>query len=459
MSIDNQPGAAGESRRRSMLAVPALLALVVALFLVEAHARHVLMPTPARQGDQAAYLSYARRMHETNYAFVGTRDRMPGYPFLLSFIYKPGIDDAEFLRRARVFNINLSAGVLLVLFFIYRRHFSGLYAAALVAGAAFGVLYYRAPMVQTEVLFYLLSFGMFLAFWRLLSKPGWTAALAAGLLTGFAHLLKASVLPAVALFCVSFGAKFLWELRQRRRTDGHSVWRQPAMAAVVLLSFLAIIFPYLQTSKRVFGSYFYNVSSTFYVWTDSWGEAKAFSVAARDRVGRPAVPPEQIPSAGKYWREHSVAQIAGRIGRGVVGRLTAGIRWDGYYKYVVLLAGTAAVLAIHRGDAFLTLLRPRIPLAVFLACFFAGYIVLFGWYEPISPDLRFLLMLYLPFTFAASKLIARLSEGVVVRVGARRVPVFAALTCVLFVFATADATLNAARLIQRKVSSQTRSSS
>jgi len=432
------------------LGITALLALILVVYLAEANTRRVRIPNLPHQGDQSAYLEYARQMHETNYGVVGGRARMPGYPFLLSLIYEPGLEDAEFLRRGQILNIWFSVAVLLLLFLIYRRHFPPLYASALLAITAFPVFYYRAPWVQTEVLFYFASFCMFLAYWRMLVAPSFPVAAWAGLCTGLAHLLKASVLPAVALFTVCFIARSAWNFRRTRTAPVRSSsWREPAMLALVLATFLAIVFPYLQTSKRVFGSYFHNASASYYVWLDSWEEAKAFSKIARDRHGKPAVPPEQIPSASKYWREHSVAQILSRLGHGVIGRLTHNARLDGYYKYVVLLAGIVGVLALHQRDKFVRMVRSQFFLAVFLALFFTGYLLLFAWYEAISNDARFMLMLYLPFTFAASKLIGRLAEGKTLQIGGRRVAQLTAVACVLLTLASAEAILNAVRLSGR----------
>ena len=42
--------------------------------------------------------------------------------------------------------------------------------------------------------------------------------------------------------------------------------------------------PYLSTSKRVFGQYFYNVNSTFYMWYDDWPHA---SVGTMTSCGDP----------------------------------------------------------------------------------------------------------------------------------------------------------------------------
>src|SRR5450759_4696786 len=88
--------------RRGGLAVVVLVILTVYGF--EAHMRRQLISSPARSGDQAAYLAYAQQMHDSSYAVVGDRNRMPAFPFLLSLIYHPGLSESEFLERAQTFN-------------------------------------------------------------------------------------------------------------------------------------------------------------------------------------------------------------------------------------------------------------------------------------------------------------------------------------------------------------------
>ncbi|MFN2508091.1 MAG: hypothetical protein ABR589_04895, partial [Chthoniobacterales bacterium] len=405
-----------------------------------------IAPSPGTQGDQGAYLRYAREMFQTRYSVVGGRNRMPVYPFLLSLLYRPGLSEAEFLARAQTFNVNLSAALLLLLFAIYRRHFSAFYSLALITGTAFGVFLNRSVFAQTELLFYFISFCMFLSFWRMLVAPTVWLALWSGAIAGIAHLTKASVLPALVAFAIAFALKIVGERRQLSGARSGERWRRPILLALVLASFLLVIFPYIQTSKRVFGRYFYNVNSTFYFWFDSSQEARAFSRTYRDRFGWPNLPPEQIPSASKYWREHSLAQITGRLTHGLVEIATHNARLDGYYKYLFLLGLTATALLAWHWRAFPELWRAHFYPALFLVLFFGAYVLLYAWYVPLSADSRFLLSIFLPFTLAASKLIRRLSPAVI-SVGGKSVTTATALTAILLFFAAIDAGHTALQLM------------
>ncbi|MGH8100579.1 MAG: hypothetical protein ACREIW_04730, partial [Chthoniobacterales bacterium] len=246
-----------------------LLAVVIILASYGwlAHARHQVDPTPLSRGDQGAYLSYARQMHDSHYAVAGDRNRMPVFPFLLSSVYRSGLSDAEFLARAQSFNINLSILLLGSFFLVLRRFFANFYSVALLVVAAFGVFIYRAETVEVEPLYYFLSFCAFILLLRMLIAPRWWLAMLAGPATAVAYLTKASMLPTIAIWSVVFAAQALWECRKlvRRREIG---WRFGHLF-LVLGTFAIIVFPYERTNKQLYGHYFFNVNSAYYMWCDS----------------------------------------------------------------------------------------------------------------------------------------------------------------------------------------------
>jgi 4-amino-4-deoxy-L-arabinose transferase and related glycosyltransferases of PMT family len=275
---------------------------ILTIYGFEAHARNREYSAPATLGDQGAYLGYARHLYESNYTVTEDRNRMPVYPFLLSLIYQPGMSEEEFLLRAQSFTVNLSIVLLALLFPVLRGFFPPLSALALLAATAFGVFIYRAGKAQAELLFYFVSFCAFVLLLRLFVSPRWWIAALAGAATGLAHLTKASVLPGLAIWAVAFGAGVMGNWRIDR-------WRRSATLGIVIAVFLAVVFPYIQTSKRIYDAYFYNVNSTFVMWCDSSTEAFEFLSAHGDKDQWREVPPDERPSLRKYWREHSVGQI------------------------------------------------------------------------------------------------------------------------------------------------------
>lgn len=356
------------------------------------------MALPAERSDQGAYLHYAQRLYETHGAFAGDRNRMPVFPWLLSLAYRPGMSEAEFLSRAQAFNIDLTVVLLLLLAALFRKFFSRLYAIALLAATAFGVLVYRASIVQVEPLFFFVSFIAFLLLVRMLARPGWVLAAAAGIVLGLAFLTKASALAALPCWLVIFGAQICFGRR------GHRL-RACGEAGFVVLGFLLVAGPYLRTSKAEYGSYFYNVNSAHYMWCDSWEEALTYSPSTR------RASTGDLPSFAKYRREHSFGQAATRLGAGALSLLTRSAKAVGYYKYVALLALAAAVLSWRNRERCTRWLAANPFPAFFGAALFVEYFLLYAWYDAVVTDSRFVLTLFLPFVFAASIVIARLEAG------------------------------------------------
>ena len=67
------------------------------------------------------------------------------------------------------------------------------------------------------------------------------------------------MLPALIIWAFVFGLQIVWHFRAKP-------WRSLAFSLLVLASFLPWSLPYIQTSKRIYDAYFYNVNSTFVMW-------------------------------------------------------------------------------------------------------------------------------------------------------------------------------------------------
>ena len=429
-------------RQRS---VAIALILILTIYGFEAHARRRALSTPASMGDQGAYLGYARYMYDSNYTVVGERNRMPVYPFLLSLIYEPGLGETQFLRRAQAFNVNLSIFLLFLLFLVFRKFFPPWPAVALVAATAFGVFMYRAINAQTEVLFYFISFCAFVLLLRILIAPHWWFAALGGATMGLAHLAKASVLPALAVWLAVFAAQILWDFRRSGLVIG--VWRRVGMLLLVIATFLALIFPFIQTSKRLYGQYFYNVNSTFVMWCDSSSEAWNFLNQHGDKDQWRSLPPEQLPSFSKYWKEHSTAQIARRLLHGSWNLVTQNAMAIGYWKFMAAFVVTGAVFCAQQSGKVRQLLRENLFPAAFCILFFCAYFGLYAWYQAIVSDTRFILSIFLPCAVAASLFLLRIGRGRAIAVAGRRLPFEQFFPGMLIGLALVDAVYNAKFLL------------
>lgn len=394
-------------------------ALLITGYLVGAIYQGFRINVDPNRTDQSAYMDYARKMAITHFAHVGDRNRMPVYPFLMSFLYSPGMSEEEFFRRGKAFNIALSLLLLTLTFLLLSKWIQPLAAAATVLVAGFTVFMFKAGYFQCELLFYFLNLVLFVLFVENLLRPTAPRAAVLGLVAGLAFLTKSSVLPAISLFliCLAVG-EFL-----RRRTTGqsqaHSALRSFGRAALFLATFFLVTSPYIRTSKRVSGLYFYNVNSTFYLWYDSWEEVERGTKAHGDRVGWPRMPAKDLPSARKYFADHTLSQISARLGNGIV--TVSKVAWSsyGYLKYAAIyLLFSLLFIVQHARRTREILFRGRASAATaFVISYFACYLLLYSWYTPIADGNRLTLSLFLPGLAAVGYFLARVAGRLPVRVG------------------------------------------
>ena len=351
-------------------------------------------------------MHYARKLAETDFSFVGGRNRMPLYPALMSFFYREGMSDEEFFEKGKAVGIALGIVVLASAFLILclRGHIEDALTATLVA--MFTVFVFKSPYFQAEVLYYGFGLVLFCSLLNLVHRPSLKMALLSGCLGGIAHLTKASVLPAVVLAAACLVARSVNGLCRRRwksqdnRVPFYSSVILPFCCLILLLSgFLIVVSPYIQTSKERFGRYFYNVNSTIYMWYDSWEEAKEGTRDHGDRFGWPNMPEEEIPSLSRYLQTHSIADIAKRFGLGFAAVFGISLFLSFGAGPILLYYLSIVAGFFHQNRHALELQRIRKEshyAIVFTAAYFAGYIALYAWYVPIASGNRFNHSLFLP---------------------------------------------------------------
>ncbi len=419
--------AGGNHRRRRVVAIALSIGLAVALAALfwtgaARQGRHV--NTDPTRVDQDAYLNYARRMRESGYSATGDRNRMPVYPFLQSLIDRPDLSQPERFDRGKRFNTALAMLLLAALVPVLRARLAPLQAATLVLIAAFTVFVYRAPYVQAELLYYVLSFLSFLLFLEVILRPGAAVSILAGAAAGVAQLTKAAMLPGLALFLCVMLVLASWRLIRSKEAWGF------LHLALVAVSFLIVVYPYISTSKRVFGRWFYNVNTTFYMWYDTHEQVMSGTRVHGDRRGWPDLPPEQIPTMTRYFREHSSAQILSRVTSGLLKAHRAAMRSYGYYKFVLLYAGFAALALVLRefGEIAARSREPRrgragpdrarsVAAAVFVVGWIGGYLILVAWVSATNPGItRLTLQVFLPLMAVLSWLATR-GDAVAPRLG------------------------------------------
>ncbi len=125
-------------------------------------------------------------------------------------------------------------------------------------------------------------------------------------------------------------------------------------------------------------------------------------------LGWPRLPADQIPSPAKYWRTHTLGEIAARVGSGFEDMLVRSYSTYWYLKYVVWYGLLLLAVVLSGRRVFVNIVRTHAPLAVFMALYAVSHLVLVAFYHPISGTgtTRFLITFLTPFFYTASRYLA-----------------------------------------------------
>jgi tetratricopeptide (TPR) repeat protein len=370
----------------------------------------------ATAGGQYPYLTYAKRIADTGLTeSYGDRNRMPLYPLLLSLVSEEDWD--TFVERSAWFAIASSVAVLVGIGFIAYWTLPIWSATALTLAAALCVFIHHASFVQAELIYYGVLFASWLVFCRVLDRPNARWAAVGGIAAGLAYLTKASALVIVVAFVVPICIKAVapWRLPSHPLlidAAAHARRRRLSAllgAAVACLTFLAVLYPYISNNKARFGRYFYNVNSTFFIWCDSWSQAKSFADEHHISERYPDALPEEIPGPLNYFRTHTWGHMGKRMVYGVKTLCSLAMH-EPCFKYFVAALVFCAVLGIKERWRVKKLLGEHWAVAVFCALFFGGYLTVFAWYALVAYGARFLLSLFLPAMFALLWLVEQLAH-------------------------------------------------
>lgn len=368
--------------------------------------------------DQAEYLLFAKNARILNFNYTGDHNRMPGYPFLQALFYRSGMSDAEFFEQGKQINILLSLILLVCMFLIFLRYLSKFESWLLILIIAFSLYIFKAPYFQAEILYYFLSFLAYLLMLKILIRPNIWLAITTGIIMGLAHLTKASILPGLIIFAFVFVTKETVSVIQEKKLNKLDTQRfrktliSFSYLLVVFIFFITTIFPYLQAMKIRFGHYFYNVNLTFYIWYDDLSQIYEGEAENHFAEKWPShLPEDEIPGPRKYFREHSLLQIADRFWLGMeeqLNNIKSQFSVTNYHLSFLMILILVFLANVKNG---LKLTR-RYPYIIgFPILYFSSYIMAFAWYSPVAPERRFIYMLYIPFMFTAFKAIKELAQN------------------------------------------------
>ena len=116
----------------------------MSLFLWGAHEQSLYVNTDMSAGDQGAYLGYAKTLKISDYHFVGARNRMPGYPVLLSFFYRPYMSDQAFFEVGKKVNTVVALLVLFVSYLVLSHFMQSIFRLLTILVLSFTVFVYKA---------------------------------------------------------------------------------------------------------------------------------------------------------------------------------------------------------------------------------------------------------------------------------------------------------------------------
>ncbi len=411
------------------LAVAALLLAAGAAYLWGTHAHARRLNIYPDGWDQGPVLSEAIAMRSTNYAVVTNRNQMPLYPFYLSWFATPEQEPASFFEKAKSVSIGLSVALLAVLFVVLWWRLPTHAALNIFLITMFTVFLFKAPYCQADLLYYTLSFLAFLFMRDAVARQSWLAAFSVGLFSSLAWLSKASNLPVFALYLLFLAIRAADFFRLKNPERARRAIIALAISATV---FLIALRPYLVTNRKMFGSFFYNVNSSFNVWHDSWADVKAH----RQRIDEAGLSLFELPSSermgpGRYLSTHSAGQIGKRFGLGAVETILVAAMSFGYFEYAMgYLLLLALLLVWKRREAAREAAAHPFTVA-FTVLFFIGGFLLCAFYVPIAPGPRFALALFLPFMFTAAVASDAIGRDAVLPFAGRRIPVVRAFNIFL----------------------------
>lgn len=389
-----------------------VLALAGALYLAGAVRQRDAFNLSATAGGQAPYLLEAIRMHESWTGiddpsvspssraglYLGDRNRMPLVPMALSPVYRGDLE--QFVRRSSWFAIISGLVLLIAGGATCCALLPTVPAVIIVLLAAVHVFLPKSSFVQAELAYYAFFFLAWLAMCRVIVRPSARWAAVAGALGALAYLAKASGLLLIILFLLAMAARILIDLRRKPGGAGAAPPRAGASLTAALVAgliFLAVSFPYIYDTKVRFGRWFYNVNSTFFMWCDSWAEAKAFADQHQIHERFPEAPALSLPSLSRYANTHTVAQILQRFRYGFssLGQLA----WKSAYAKHLFVLFALALFAGRKRALWSNLTAAHWIRLLFFVGMFISYLLVYAWFAVIAHGDRFLLSLYLPSVF------------------------------------------------------------
>lgn len=284
----------------------------VLFYLQSAMFRMVYINKTLNIVDQLSFVNEATAFKETGYIqnlFWKSRNRMPLYPFLLSFFVDNNL--RQTFLNVKLFSINFSFVILGILLIIFRRFLSLSLSVNLWLGTAFTVFIFRSSYIEVDSLNYLLFFLSFVLLNLMLKQPSYKIAYFSGITLALTFYTKISVLLLIYIYIIITFIQWLVMLINKNKNIKQNVINN----LIMFFTFIILLSPYISYSKKVFGDYFYNANTSVYMWYDSWNQViqdPQYPEGFQDNTYH-NLPKDYF---NRYLKTHTIGQITTRISDG-----------------------------------------------------------------------------------------------------------------------------------------------
>ena len=253
--------------------------------------------------DELAYLDHVKTIGlSDNFWYLGDRNRMPLFNYLLFLFYDSSLDGQSIYERLQLANIILTISINFAFFYLLKRYFSSTLLALITnTFILFLPLSAFVGEVIVESTYYAFFCIYLLVFFNIKESNKPSDFIKFGFAGAILYLFKATGL---LIFLISV-VYLLYRMPNKNNIKNILY----SLSAFFITTAPYLIENYIKFRKNIF----YNVNTTFYVWYDSWEQVENGTKKYGDRVGWPNIDESLIPSASKYLQSHTLTEVLERF--------------------------------------------------------------------------------------------------------------------------------------------------
>ena len=337
--------------------------------------------------DELAYLDHVKTIGlSDNFWYLGDRNRMPLFNYLLFLFYDSSLDGQSIYERLQLANIILTISINFAFFYLLKRYFSSTLLALITnTFILFLPLSAFVGEVIVESTYYAFFCIYLLVFFNIKESNKPSDFIKFGFAGAILYLFKATGL---LIFLISV-VYLLYRMPNKNNIKNILY----SLSAFFITTAPYLIENYIKFRKNIF----YNVNTTFYVWYDSWEQVENGTKKYGDRVGWPNIDESLIPSASKYLQSHTLTEVLERFYFGLESflqhYLILGSNGFIFFLSIIMISLLNYFIfknrkLINRKSIEFELKYTFILLSILLPTSF--------WYSYIANSVRFTILLFIP---------------------------------------------------------------